>query len=273
MSFLKHASIFALSLSVLAGCGSSSSSNSASPTPPNDQQGAPVVVDESMYRPALVALITGDYSGSCVTYPDNQPSTASVVVSTAGDVTSPGATGSLLGYSVAFTFARQFTGGVPVTASLSTADLTNNSGLNLVLRSGNTVIANNVSARQGVGNVPGIFCANSNQTTDLKNRSFYKAIAKFMLTPKKSVTCSSNNVSKPLDLTISLEGAQIGTESFSFMTGLRQERTGIIPNLNNLVYIANTEDGREFSVTLDKKGAISLLHFQDIQGAVTNCIP
>ncbi len=93
------------------------------------------------------------------------------------------------------------------------------------------------------------------------------------MTPAKEINCTSNNIANRLTLQIGPTGAQIGAEAFSFTAGLKEEGAGVIPTLNNLVYIARFEDKREFSITLDKHGVISLLHYKDLAGANTNCVP
>ncbi|MDB6062755.1 MAG: hypothetical protein JWM78_2858 [Verrucomicrobiaceae bacterium] len=262
---------FTLLITVIAAASCDRTTSTAGSQAPFAAE-ATATLASANYRPALVAVIAGSYSGTCLKYPEGTPTTGSIVIDKTGTASAPGASGSLLGAMVNFTFDRKFSAGSVDKISFTTADLSTDTGLYIGLGDGSLERDNSASARQGLGVSPGLACSQSAQTPALKTKSLYAAVSSFLVTPKRTVNCAAAGVATSFNFEVAADTAKIGTEAFSLTTHLQQETVGVLPAVGSLVYSIKTDDGRDLSITLDDKGKLSLLSFKDKAGNQFGCV-
>lgn len=251
---------------LLSGCGSGTSTGTAAVS---------VVKPKINYRPDLVPLIVGSYSGECKTS-ENVPVTATVTVTAQGmGKTTTGVSVSLVESSDThhLLFSRDFrSDGRSKAASFVSYRVNDNSNLSLVTDS---EIASEGNIAGASIDSKGILCRYSPETIALKTKSLVAPVAKFLNSSKKSIFCSTVDKKSEIFQYQVLNGeAKLNDEIFSFTNDLKKETVGVGLTLgSDLVYAIETRDGRSLNIGIDNKGDLFRVNFVSKTGAQYFCLP
>ncbi|MDP2369511.1 hypothetical protein [Rhodoferax sp.] len=243
---------------LLAGCGGGGGGESSSVEPPAGTGSEPPVSKVAVsYKAAVLPLFVGSYTGAdCIKLTGGamaERGPAVVKVGADGMVETIGVSASVLQPTVSMAFSRTLDASGPRDVSYLISEPRNPNGLTLMLaetaqdaRTGVYVVNNSLSVN-----------CEAPEAAILKTRSLYGALAKFIDSPRRTVSCT-----KGIGAAVSLVNAsyqvaggemKLDDQTRSLTSGLQGEMA-VVPADGGLAYWSQSLDGTALNLTLDPYG-------------------